>query len=61
MPPKRARTPAKKTDDEEPVKVRADALAPTLDLAEQIYGQLDRGEIPRMRLPLRTKQNISFQ
>ncbi len=61
MPPKRARTPAKKSSDEEPVKVRADALAPTLGLAEQIYEQLDRGEIPRMRLPLRTKQNIAFQ
>ena len=60
MPPKRARTPAKKSDDE-PTAVRADALAPTLGLAEQIYEQLDRGEIPRMRLPLRTKQNILFQ
>lgn len=61
MPPKRARTPAKKSDDDAPMKVRADALAPTVDLAEQIYEQLDRGEIPRMRLPLRTKQNIQFQ
>jgi len=60
MPPKRARTPAKKSDDE-PVRVRADALAPTVGLAEQIYDQLGRGEIPRMRLPLRTKQNITFQ
>ncbi|HXY46529.1 MAG TPA: DNA topoisomerase IV subunit A [Thermoplasmata archaeon] len=60
MPPKRARTSAKKTDDELPA-VRADALAPTRGLAEQIYGQLANGEIPRMRLPLRTKQNMVFQ
>ena len=38
-----------------------DALKPTLDLARSIYEQLDAGEIPRMRLPLRTKQNIAFQ
>ena len=50
MPPKRARTSAKKSDDQ-PAPVRTDALAPTLGLAEQIYGQLARGEIPRMRLP----------
>jgi DNA topoisomerase VI subunit A len=60
MPPKRARTPAKKTDADLP-RVRADALAPTLDLARQIYEQLAAGEIPRMRLPLRTKQNMVFQ
>jgi len=59
MPPKRARASATKTDEPEP-KIRADALAPTLGLARQIYEQLDRGEIPRMRLPLRTKQNLSF-
>ncbi|MCI4355572.1 MAG: DNA topoisomerase IV subunit A [Thermoplasmata archaeon] len=41
--------------------VRVDALKPTLDLARSIYEQLDAGEIPRMRLPLRTKQNIAFQ
>ncbi len=60
MPPKRARMSATKSDDDEP-KIRADALTPTLALAESIYDQLDRGEIPRMRLPLRTKQNLSFQ
>jgi DNA topoisomerase VI subunit A len=60
MPPKRARTPAKKSDADLP-KIRADALAPTLDLAGSIYDQLGRGEIPRMRLPLRTKQNLAFQ
>jgi DNA topoisomerase VI subunit A len=61
MPPKRARTPPTTSDDGDLPKIRADALAPTLDLAEQIYRQLDAGEIPRMRLPLRTKQNLSFQ
>jgi len=60
MPPRRARTPAKKSDEDLP-KVRADALAPTLGLARQIYEQLAAGEIPRMRLPLRTKQNMVFQ
>jgi DNA topoisomerase VI subunit A len=38
-----------------------DALKPTLQLAASIYEQLASGEIPRMRLPLRTKQNITFQ
>jgi DNA topoisomerase-6 subunit A len=63
MARKRALPPTTKTEEAtaEEVRVRADALKPTLDLAEQVYGQLDRGEIPRMRLPLRTKQNISFQ
>lgn len=60
MPPKRARTAATKTDADAP-KVRADALAPTVGLAGEIYRQLSDGEIPRMRLPLRTKQNLSFQ
>ena len=60
MPRKRAGTSKTTTDDETP-KVRADALTPTLDLARSIYDQLDHGEIPRMRLPLRTKQNIAFQ
>jgi DNA topoisomerase VI subunit A len=61
MPPSRARKPATKSEDADAPKIRADALKPTLDLAEQIYEQLDEGEIPRMRLPLRTKQNLSFQ
>ncbi len=60
MPPKRARPPPTKSEPDAP-KIRADALAPTLELAEQIYRQLADGEIPRMRLPLRTKQNIAFQ
>ncbi|MCI4363972.1 MAG: DNA topoisomerase IV subunit A [Thermoplasmata archaeon] len=41
--------------------LRAEALRPTIDLAKQVYQQLLDGEIPRMRLPLRTKQNIAFQ
>ncbi|MGA8664549.1 MAG: DNA topoisomerase IV subunit A [Thermoplasmata archaeon] len=41
--------------------MRADALQPTLGLAQDIWSQLDRGEIPRMRLPLRTKQNLEFK
>ena len=61
MPPSRARPRAKKSEDDDLPKIRADALKPTLALAEQIYRQLDQGEIPRMRLPLRTKQNLSFQ
>ena len=58
MPRKRA--PAKTSEEEEP-KIRADALQPTLGLAQDIWGQLDRGEIPRMHLPLRTKQNLEFK
>jgi DNA topoisomerase VI subunit A len=61
MPPKRARAPATKSEDADEPKIRSDALAPTLTMAEQIYDQLERGEIPRMRLPLRTKQNLAFQ
>jgi DNA topoisomerase-6 subunit A len=57
--PRKAAKPSTTTSDEP--KVRADALTPTLDLARSIYTQLDRGEIPRMKLPLRTKQNIAFQ
>ncbi len=60
MPPKRAPRSEKKSDADLP-PIRADALAPTRGLAQQIYGQLADGEIPRMRLPLRTKQNMVFQ
>ncbi len=60
MPPKRARGAGTKSEDDAP-KVRADALAPTVGLAGDIYRQLSEGEIPRMRLPLRTKQNLAFQ
>ena len=58
--PRKAKPGSAKTTPDEP-KIRADALRPTLDLASQVYQQLANGEIPRMRLPLRTKQNISFQ
>jgi DNA topoisomerase VI subunit A len=61
MPPSRARTRATKSEHDDVPKVRADALKPTLSLADQIYHQLSDGEIPRMRLPLRTKQNLAFQ
>jgi DNA topoisomerase VI subunit A len=60
MPRKAAKGSATTKAEDEP-KIRADALKPTLDLAESIYAQLAKGEIPRMRLPLRTKQNIAFQ
>ncbi|MCI4351161.1 MAG: DNA topoisomerase IV subunit A [Thermoplasmata archaeon] len=56
--PKKGKPKSTTTDDQP--KIRADALVPTLDLAREIYGQLARGEIPRMRLPLRTKQNLQF-
>lgn len=58
--PRKAKPGSAKTTPDEP-KIRADALRPTLDLAGQVYQQLADGEIPRMRLPLRTKQNIAFQ
>ncbi|EQD73303.1 DNA topoisomerase VI subunit A, partial [mine drainage metagenome] len=60
MPRSRAPAPATTSDETEPA-VREDALQPTLQLAEEIWTQLDRGEIPRMRLPLRTKQNLEFR
>ena len=60
MPQRKAPRSTKTKDEPEP-KIRADALRPTLDLAMEIQSQLEGGEIPRMRLPLRTKQNIQFQ
>ncbi len=57
---RRAKEPSTKSE-ESAESVSARALRPTLDLAEQVYDQLAHGEIPRMRLPLRTKQNIAFQ
>jgi DNA topoisomerase VI subunit A len=30
------------------------------DIAESIYEQIEKGKIPRMKLPLRTKKNIRF-
>ncbi|HEV2428500.1 MAG TPA: DNA topoisomerase IV subunit A [Thermoplasmata archaeon] len=58
MPRKRAK--GSPTTSERP-SAGPDALAPTVALARTIYDQLSNGEIPRMRLPLRTKQNIQFQ
>jgi len=58
MAPKKPPSSKKTTDEPE---IRIDALAPTFELAAQIYAQLTKGEVPRMRLPLRTKQNIQFQ
>jgi DNA topoisomerase VI subunit A len=60
MPRSRARAPPTTSDEDAP-RVRADALAPTLALAGEIWDQLDHGEVPHMRLPLRTKQNIEFR
>jgi DNA topoisomerase VI subunit A len=60
MPRKRAPGSGTKTDAA-PSVGSPGALRPTLELARSIYGQLERGEIPTMRLPLRTKQNIQFQ
>jgi DNA topoisomerase VI subunit A len=57
--PKKAVRASKTTKAETAQSV--EALRPTVDLASQIYAQLSDGEIPRMRLPLRTKQNITFQ
>ncbi len=59
MPPKRKA--AKRTTAEPAERATAEVLKPTLELAGAIQGQLEKGEIPRMRLPLRTKQNIQFQ
>ncbi len=60
MPPRRGRR-SEGTTEADARPVRADALRPTVGLASEIYQQLSRGEIPRMRLPLRTKQNLAFQ
>ena len=36
------------------------AVARLYDIAESIYEQIEKGQIPRMVLPLRTKRNIRF-
>ncbi|HTS32567.1 MAG TPA: DNA topoisomerase IV subunit A [Thermoplasmata archaeon] len=61
MPRSRVPAPAKTTEAEDQPAVRADALQPTLELAGDIWNQLDHGEVPHMRLPLRTKQNLEFR
>jgi DNA topoisomerase-6 subunit A len=55
------RKPTPRSTKSSEMVLRAEALRPTIDLAKQVYEQLLDGEIPRMRLPLRTKQNITFQ
>ncbi len=57
--PQKERNPSPRTKTD-PVGAIPAALQPTRDLARDIYRQLERGEIPRMKLPLRTKQNIQF-
>jgi len=37
------------------------AVEKLTELAEQIYEQLDQGQIPKMVIPLRTKSNIRFE
>jgi len=39
---------------------RVDAQKAMMDIAELIYSQLEKGNIPSMSLPTRTKQNITF-
>ena len=39
---------------------RIDAQKALLDIASDIYDQLDKGNIPKMALPTRTKKNIAF-
>ena len=43
-----------------PVGKEEEALRQAIALAGKVYEELDRGEVPWMRLPLRTKQNIAF-
>ena len=37
-----------------------EALREALSLAKQVYDEFKRGDVPSLRLPLRTKQNIAF-
>jgi DNA topoisomerase-6 subunit A len=60
MPPNAKNPSARTKTDSSASRAAEEAIAPTLTLAGQIYAQLERGEIPKMRLPLRTKQNITF-
>lgn len=59
MPPK-AKAPSRPTKSKALPKTDSQVLEPTINLAKQIYDQMTRGDIPKMRLPLRTKQNIAF-
>jgi DNA topoisomerase-6 subunit A len=58
MPRKRAQESATKSESRQGKE--EEALRQTLSLAAKVYDELDRGEVPWMRLPLRTKQNIQF-
>ncbi len=59
MPRKRA--PESTTKNSSPTLGKEEeALRQAIALAGKVYQELDRGDIPWMRLPLRTKQNIAF-
>lgn len=45
---------------EDPGERQRHAVAALHRIAEEIYDALDRGQIPRMAIPLRTKANIRF-
>jgi DNA topoisomerase VI subunit A len=59
MPPK-GKGPSRPTKSKPIPKTDSAVLKPTLELAQSIYDQLVKGDVPKMRLPLRTKQNIAF-
>ncbi len=59
MPRKGAQGSATKSKGP-PVGKEEEALRQAIALAGKVYEELDRGEVPWMRLPLRTKQNIAF-
>jgi DNA topoisomerase-6 subunit A len=42
------------------VRSEGEPVKKLTEIAEQIYGQIEGGEIPKMVLPLRTKSNIKF-
>jgi DNA topoisomerase-6 subunit A len=58
MPQRKAQK--SKTTSEEKGAKEEEALRQALSLARQVYDELKRGEVPSLRLPLRTKQNITF-
>jgi DNA topoisomerase-6 subunit A len=58
MPQKKSKT--SKTTSERFTGKEEEALKEALSLAEKVYDELYVGEIPSLRLPLRTKQNIAF-
>ncbi|HYY48071.1 MAG TPA: hypothetical protein VFA17_05240, partial [Thermoplasmata archaeon] len=50
-------TKKKAAASEAPPNKAVDAL---YGIAKEIYGELDDGQIPKMKIPLRTKANIRF-